>query len=185
MNSALLLVDVQQAFDDPKWGQRNHHDAEKNIALLLGEWRKKKAPVIHIQHHSTRRHSLFYHEHPGFSFKNEAQPINGEEIFRKQVNSAFIGTGLTSYLRKQHIAALTIAGFTTPHCVSTTARMSANLGFQTTVVSDATVAFPLQWGEARYTAEQVHEASLLTLHEEFATITLTKSLIKGREESWH
>ena len=34
-NSALLVIDVQQGFDDPYWGKRNNLNAEANITLLL------------------------------------------------------------------------------------------------------------------------------------------------------
>jgi hypothetical protein len=36
--TALLLIDVQQAFDDARWGPRSNPDAERHIAELLGGW---------------------------------------------------------------------------------------------------------------------------------------------------
>ncbi len=49
-NTTLIVIDVQQAFNNARWGQRNNPDAEKNIAALLQAWRSKERPVIHIQH---------------------------------------------------------------------------------------------------------------------------------------
>ncbi len=71
-----------------------------------------------------------------------------------------------------------IVGFTTPHCVSTTARMSANLGFGTFIVKDATASFELtDYNGTLYDAHTVHETSLLSLHNEFATIASTNEII--------
>ena len=36
---ALLIIDVQNAIDDPSWGQRNNLQAEHNIGQLLTAWR--------------------------------------------------------------------------------------------------------------------------------------------------
>ena len=128
-NAALLIIDVQQGFDDPQWGQRNNPDAEANIAQLILLWRKEKRPVIHIQHNSLEPDSPLKSDLPGFQFKPEAAPIEGEPVFRKTTNSAFIGTELESYLRDKGIAHIVIVGLTTDHCVSTTTRMAGNLGF--------------------------------------------------------
>jgi len=98
-NTALLIIDVQQGFDDPKWGRRNNLDAEANISRLINLWRSEKRPVIHIQHCSVEPDSPLGPELPGCQFKPEATPIEGEPVFKKTVNSAFIGTELESYLR--------------------------------------------------------------------------------------
>lgn len=71
----------------------------------------------------------------------EAMPAPDEPLFQKNVNSAFIGTDLEAHLRERGIEALVLVGLTTNHCVSTTARMSGNLGFETYVVDDATATF--------------------------------------------
>jgi nicotinamidase-related amidase len=36
---ALIVIDVQQGFDDPAWGRRDNPDCEANIARLIAAWR--------------------------------------------------------------------------------------------------------------------------------------------------
>ncbi|SCV19074.1 Protein of unknown function [Bacillus cereus] len=45
---ALIIIDVQKAFQLPYWGERNNLFAEENMRMLLAEWRKRKRPVFHI-----------------------------------------------------------------------------------------------------------------------------------------
>lgn len=169
-NAALIVIDVQQAFNDPSWGQRNNPNAEANIAALLAGWRESRRPVIHVHHRSTRPESLFYAESPGVKVKPEAEPMPGEPIIHKDVNSSFIGTDLEQYLRTQDIGTLVICGITTDHCVSTTTRMAGNLGFDTYILADATATFDRTGPDGRhYTAEQMHDTALASLHKEFAT----------------
>jgi nicotinamidase-related amidase len=77
---------------------------------------------------------------PGCEIKELVRPLENEQVFQKHVNSAFIGTDLENTLRRRDIQTVVIVGLTTPHCVSTPARMAANLGFQVYVVSDAIAA---------------------------------------------
>lgn len=140
-NTALLLIDVQQGLDHPRWGERNNPGAEANIAALLTVWRETQRPVIHVQHMSTNPDSPLRPELPGNALKPEAMPQPGEPIFQKNVNSAFIGTALEAHLRAQQIDTLVLVGLTTDHCVSSTTRMAANLGFTAIVVSDGTATF--------------------------------------------
>jgi len=122
--------------------------------------------------------SLLREELPGNAIKVEAQPIAGEPVFRKHVNSAFIGTGLESYLRANGIEALVIAGLTTDHCVSSTVRMAGNLRFVVTVVEDATATFERVGPDGTlYSADLMHRAALTSVHGEFATVRSARDIL--------
>ena len=183
-NAALILIDVQQGFADPRWGRRNNPEAEQNIALLLARWRSARRPVVHIRHDSLTDGSPLRPGNPGNGFKREATPIDGEVIYPKLVNSAFIGTSLERDLRARGISTLVIVGLTTNHCVSTTARMAGNLGFRTFVVSDATATFDRMGVNGKLRgAEEVHAAALSDLHGEFATVVETSALLIQQGET--
>jgi nicotinamidase-related amidase len=176
--TALILIDVQTGFDDPRLGPRNNPDAEAHIARLLAAWRAAGRPVVHIRHMSTEPESPLWPGAPGNAFKPATAPLAGEPVFEKSVNSAFIGTGLEAYLRAAGIDTLVMAGLTTDHCVSTSARMAGNLGFTTVVVADATATFERAGHDGvRYDAETVHRTALASLHGEFATVVDTEDLL--------
>ncbi|WP_226670363.1 cysteine hydrolase family protein [Metabacillus litoralis] len=180
MKRALIIIDVQNAFYDDSWGSRNNLQAETNISHLLSLWRASKQNVIFIQHISQNPDSLFYPENHSFQIKEIVQPIDGEMIITKEVNSAFINTALEDTLKNKGITEVVITGLTTPHCVSTTTRMSGNLGFTTFLISDATAAFGLVDHNDHYIdAETIHHSSLATLHKEFATVITTSEYIKN------
>ncbi|AKO92110.1 cysteine hydrolase family protein [Priestia filamentosa] len=178
-NTALIIIDVQKAFEDEKWGPRNNLHAEDNIKLLLKTWRKREYPIIHIQHLSDNVQSIFHPSKQSSAFKDSVVPVKDETIFKKKVNSAFIGTGLEEHLKENNIRKVVIVGLTTPHCVSTTTRMSGNLGFETYLVSDATAAFAIKGADnTYYSAEQIHAVSLATLDNEFAKVLTTEEVIQ-------
>lgn len=177
-NAALLVIDVQKGFDSPDWGVRNNLQAESNISRLIEHWRQSSRPVIHVKHMSVEPGSPLRPGQGGNEFKAEALPINGECVFEKTVNSAFIGTDLEQHLRKQNYDTLVIVGLTTDHCVSTSTRMAGNLGFKAYVVSDATATFDRTDHDGRrYSADEVHACALASLHQEFATVISTKDIL--------
>ena len=175
---ALIVIDVQQAFDNPAWGARNNPAAERRIAALLSAWRAAGAPVLHVRHESVSPNGIFRRGTPAFDFKPEAQPADGEPVIDKRVNSAFIGTDLEKRLRAEGISALVIAGLTTDHCCSTTARMAGNLGFETWFVSDATATFDRTGPDGeRIPAETMHRTALASLDGEFAEVVTSEEAI--------
>lgn len=180
-DTALIVIDVQKAFDEPAWGPRNNHNAEANIATLIRLWRNKQRNIIHV-HHSADAEIITSRFHPnniGHEVKDEGRPLPGEAVFKKVVNSAFIGTQLEEYLRDNKIKKLLVVGLTTDHCASTSVRMAANFGFQVSLVADATATFDRKFNEINYSAEQVHNVHLASLNDEFCRVVTTDEIINS------
>lgn len=176
--TALLLVDVQQGFDEPYWGRRNNPQAEANMARLLAWQRGLGAPVFHVKHNSVNPASPLFPGKAGNAIHRAVTPLAGEPVIEKNVNSAFIGTDLQAQLQAAGIRNLVVVGLTTDHCVSTTVRMAGNLGFNVVLVSDATATFDKTDRHGRlFTAEELHEVHLASLDEEFCTVKTTAAVL--------
>jgi nicotinamidase-related amidase len=181
-NTALLVVDMQTGFADPAWGPRNNPGLEANVAALIAAWRETAAPLFHVHHESPSPAGLLRRGTPGNAPMPEALPLAGEQVYRKTVNSAFVGTTLRADLRRLGIDTIVIVGLTTNHCISTTARMAGNLGFETFVVADATAAFARAALDGRIRpAEEVHMDALSDLQGEFAGIVTTAQVLEEIE----
>lgn len=182
-NAVLVVVDVQKGFDGYNESlHRTTPDLEANIARLLEAWRRTQRPVIFVQHLSRLKDSPLRPNQPGVDIKDEIRPLQSEPIVQKSVSSAFIGTTLEDDLRRRGITTLVVTGMQTNFCVSTTARMAGNLGFDTYVVSDATATFDNTGRDGRlWSGQLLHDVALADLHGEFATVVDTKDVLAQLE----
>jgi len=178
-NPALLLVDIQKAFLEKDYPGliRNNENAEFICGKILKKWRTLDLPIIHVRHSSTNPESKLHKSRPGFEFNDYVTPLENEMVLTKEVNSAFIGTNLENILIKSHIDTLVIVGMTTNHCISTTVRMSGNLGFDTYLISDSTACYNTKGinGEI-IDCNTIYNSALASLQEEFATVIDSKEL---------
>jgi nicotinamidase-related amidase len=95
------------------------------------------------------------------------EPGRGEHLVTKNGVDAFSGTRLVSDLRDLGAKSVVIAGVSTKHGVGATAAKALALGFEVTVVSDAT---------ASATVEE-HQATLWRLNEDGVAVTTVAELL--------
>ncbi|WP_420549484.1 cysteine hydrolase family protein [Curvivirga sp.] len=179
-NTALILIDWQEGFDDwDHWGgNRNNPEAEKNASLLLSHWRQNNLPVFHVIHHSTLSKSPLRKEKPSGQIIQLLAPLESETLMHKRENSAFVGTHLEVSLRRLNIQKLVISGLTTNHCVSTSTRMAGNLGFDVQLVGDACATFDRIGPDGQeFKAQLIHDVCLSDLHNEFCQVVNTADII--------
>ncbi|MFI8305160.1 cysteine hydrolase family protein [Streptomyces sp. NPDC085927] len=188
-NAALVVVDVQQGFEDLGfWGRRNHPGADGNIAGLIDAWQASGRPVVFVRHDSVEPASPLRPGQPGNGFKEYVEQRRGkggggaELLVTKSVNSAFHGTpDLGAWLKDAGISQVVLAGIQTNMCVETTARVGGNLGYDVVVVFDATYTFdvegPFGW---RHGADEAAQASAVTLHGGgFARVVMSADVLAG------
>lgn len=178
-NTALLLISLQQGWDEAYWGQRNNPEAEARQAALLAAFRANGLRVVHIRTDSRDPNSPLHPGEPGHAFKPATAPLPGETVLAKAGHCAFHGTDLETLLRGQGIDRLVLAGFTTSHSVSSTARAACERGFKTVVLRDACVAFELDDVDGqRMPAAALHAAGLAALQGEFAMVLPTEAIMQ-------
>lgn len=177
-NPVLVIIDVQKAWLDLFPGKWNNEGAVGNISLLLKKWRTMGRRVIHVRHDSMKQESPLKEGKPGFAFQDEVEPEKGEKVITKNVNSAFIGTDLEAVLRREGADSVVICGLVTDHCVSTTARMSGNLGFRTFIPEDACATYAKKGLDgSEINAETLHMANLASINGEFAEVLPTADFL--------
>lgn len=183
-NTALVIIDMQRSMKTSAAGERNNPDAERNIEILLAAWRKAGLPVVHVRHISRSPDSPFWPGQPGAEFQPELAPLDEEHVVEKNVPDAFIHTGLERWLHVRGVRQLVIVGVSTSNSVESTARTAGNLGFKTTVVSDATFAFAkADYAGVPRSADEVHAMSLANLDGEYAIVMPTEDVLSQLRRS--
>lgn len=180
MTNALIVIDVQNGFENELFGPRNNPDCEDNIRALLAHWRSTGQPVVLVRHDSKYPGSPLEPGQAGNDFK---PGIDGPHdlLITKSTNSAFYGTpNLHEWLQSHEISAITICGITTDHCCSTTARMADNLGYSVDFVLDATHTHDRKAADGTViSAEEVSRVNAASLDGEFARVLSTADVVGG------
>jgi nicotinamidase-related amidase len=126
MNTALLIIDVQQSLvDEGIW------DSERIIERLnrlIAKARNAQIPVILVRDTRIEPDGRFHR-----ALARESHDI---EIVKSFCNS-FMETCLDEVLRSLNVGRLVVGGMQTDFCVDTTCRHAASLGYNVLLVADA------------------------------------------------
>jgi len=177
--STLVIIDAQQEYGASGLLPLEGLEAAlAQTALLLERARLLACPVIHVVHDGSAGGA--FDPAVGGRVRTEVEPRASEVIVRKGLPNAFAGTDLLEHLGTSEIRPpLVIAGFMTHMCVSSTARAALDLGFDTTVVADATAtrSLPGSDGSSVIAADVVHRSALAALADRFSVVTTTPALL--------
>lgn len=172
MNPALLIIDIQNDyFPGGAMELVGSPQAGAQAARLLQVFRRKKLPVVHMQHVSTRPGATFFLPGTeGVEINECAAPSRDETVIQKHYPNSFRETPLLEHLRSREVTQLVIAGMMTQMCVDSTTRAAADLGFQCRLAQDACATRSLSFGGAAVAAEDVQTAFLAALNGLFARV---------------
>ena len=146
MNTALLLIDVQESF--------RHRPYFRPDALvpflartnaLIDGCTKRGIPAVRIFHAAGADPADPFSQASGL-----VRPLEGlaqlqpAAEFVKNRHSALVGTGLSVWLRRHGIGRLIVTGIRTEQCCETTARHASDEGFEVDFVPEATLTFDMK-----------------------------------------
>ena len=146
--TALLLVDLQEAFfEDPAFAVARA-DVHAAVQALAGGARRAGAPILLITTEHSRDRSTWtlsmldddqgylFHGDPSTDVVHELD-TRGMTRIEKTRDSAWFGTDLSLRLRNLGVDRVLIAGVSTHACIAQTARDAYALNIRAAVVEDA------------------------------------------------
>ncbi|MBM9500776.1 cysteine hydrolase [Leptospira sp. 201903071] len=179
--TALLILDVQMDFfPGGRFELEGSTQAASKGESVLKYFRKKKFPVFHIQHISTRKGATFFFPGtPGVDFHSSHLPIPGETLIVKHTVNPFQNTNLLKELHAKNVKRIVVFGMMTHMVVDSTVRSAYDLGFKDIVViSDASATRSLKFESNSIPARQVHGAFLSALGYIFAKIATASEFLR-------
>jgi nicotinamidase-related amidase len=173
--TALIVVDVQQGFEDPVLGPRNNPDCEANVRRLVDRFAADGAPIVLVRHDDVDEpDSPLHPDHPGNAFKNVLDGVDPALLVPKHVHSAFHGeVDLHAWLQQQGISRIVVCGIQTNMCCETTARVGGDLGYDVRFVLDATHTFD----DGGLTADALAAATAANIDGHFGRVVSTADVL--------
>ena len=184
MNTALLLIDIQESFR-----HRPYFRADAVAAFLartnalVDACASRGIPIVRIFHADS--------EDPKDPFSRASglvRPLEGLASvepaveFVKNRHSALVGTGLSVWLRQRGIGRLIVTGIRTEQCCETTTRHASDEGFEVDFVPEATLSFDMQHVDGSpLPAADIVARTTAVLNRRFATIcSVEEALARAR-----
>jgi len=176
-NSVLIIVDAQREYVDGALPLIGVKAAIAETEQLLLRARKAGTPVIHIVHKG--KGAIFNPNGHYFEIVSPLHPQSNESIVEKMRTSAFAETTLAELIQHTNRKSLIIVGFITHNCISSTARDARDLGYNVTIVANATATRDLPDGKGGVIpASTIQASSLAELADRNAWIVQTEQDIQ-------
>jgi len=149
MRRALVVIDVQESFRQRLiWEVSSNPDIVKQVRRLTDAFRANGDLVVWVQHVEPGTGTVFDPAR-GFVRPMEGlEPAPGEPVLYKTSFNAFTTTSLQQLLTGEGIRDVVLCGIRAELSVESTARVAADLGYEVSVVLDATATNPIEHRDA-------------------------------------
>jgi nicotinamidase-related amidase len=185
MQTALIMIDVQESFRQrPYWSQSGADVFLEHANALIDGAQARGIPIVRVFHTDGPQTADNPFAH-GSAF---VRPLAGLADFEaaltveKHRHSALVGTPLATWLIRDGIRRLIIAGIRTEQCCETTTRHASDEGWEVDFCDDATLTFDMRTPSGRtLAAAAIRERTETVLADRFATlVTVEQALARAR-----
>ena len=185
MNTALILIDVQESFRQrPYWDAEAAKPFIARVNALVDGCTARSVPIVRILHSDgpAQAANPFAVESGHVRPLAELAKFEAAAEFVKRRHSALVGTGLAIWLHQHGIGRLIVAGIRTEQCCETTTRHASDEGWEVDFVGDATLTFDMTTPAGKtLVAAEIRERTETVLVNRFATLaTVDEALARAR-----
>ena len=181
MSTALVLIDIQNDyFPGGAMALVGMDAATQNAAKVLGHFRDRSLPIIHIQHLSVQPGATFFlPDTQGVAHHASVAPRAGEAVIQKNFPNSFRASTLQDELTKLGAKDLMIVGAMSHMCIDSTTRAAFDLGYSCKVAQDACATRDLVYNDETIPAAKVHASFMAALAAPYARVAPTATLLAG------
>ena len=173
MGQVLLVIDVQNEYVNGRLPIVHPavDSSLERIGAAIDAAVAAAVPVVLVRHtEPDPAGGVFIAGSQEWELHQSVQEREHDVVIDKQLPGAFTGTNLETFFREHNVDRVVVAGYMTHMCVDTTARQAMHLGFNVSVLGDATGTIDLG---SELPASLVHRVELGVLSEGFATVLNT------------
>jgi nicotinamidase-related amidase len=163
MTRALIVIDVQREYFDGALPIRHPVGHLDSILRVMDEAAKAHIPTAVVRHHQPDPDSpIFQLNSEMWQLHPEVESRPRDTLIDKQLPGSFTNTDLDSWLKSTGADTVCIAGYMTQMCCDTTARQAFHRGYGVEFLNDATGTLDVENEAGKVSAEQLHEAILVS-----------------------
>jgi nicotinamidase-related amidase len=181
---ALIVIDVQNEYvsgnlriEYPEVQSSLH-----NIGRAMDFARSRGIPVAVVQNSAPATSPLFAKGSPGWQLHDVVGRRGHDFYVEKTLPSAFAGTNLASWIAEQGIDTLTVVGYMTHNCITSTIIQALHAGLSVEFLPDAAGSVPYRNSAGFAGAETIHHAFTVVLQSRFAAVVPTEKWMQFVEK---
>ncbi|MFZ6773899.1 cysteine hydrolase family protein [Undibacterium sp. SXout7W] len=178
---ALIVIDVQNEYftGGLPIEYPNPQETVVNIGIAMDAARAAGIPTIVVQQTAPASSPLFAIDSDGWQLHPVVASRPSDHYVRKTLPSAYPETDLAQWLQANGVDTLTVVGYMTHNCNSSTINHAMHNGMAVEFLHDASgsVSYLNQAGYA--SAKDIHRIFSIVLQSRFAAVTSTQEWVKS------